>query len=149
MFDHLQHPQWPPRRPERSGMIAISLFFTIAVTSFVANSLFVPRMATQHLESTQLLQQHDSRGKSMQLPKVEIRRWNSTTRTLARKRALKCECHIDTQVSGQPIRHHASQFQMCKLVTEADKQWRKGYFSGAAVEMRWHCTDQFEALRSE
>jgi len=130
-------------------MIAISLFFTVAATSFAAHLRLVPRIATQHFESTQLLQQRDNRAKSMQLPKVEIRRWNSAIHTLARKRALKCECHIDTQVSGEPIRHHASQFQMCKLVTEADRQWRKGYFSAAAVEMRWHCNDQFEALRNE
>jgi hypothetical protein len=27
---------------------------------------------------------------------------------------------------------------MCNLITEADQQWRKGYFAGQGVEMRWH-----------
>jgi hypothetical protein len=31
---------------------------------------------------------------------------------------------------------------MCNLITEADKQWRKGYFAGQAVEMRWHCNGE-------
>jgi len=143
MFDSLEGRQWPPRRPERSGIVAIWLFFLMtAAISFAEKRWFAPAIALHSSESTKLLEHHGSHPGKVQVPDVEIRNLRPVRRTPARKHPRKCRCHIDTRGAQGLIHHHSSEFGMCKLITEPDKQWRQGYFAGQAVEMRWHCTGE-------
>jgi hypothetical protein len=89
--------------------------------------------------SDQALENHKRLGG---MPDVEIKRWQAITNVPAPKRALKCRCHIDTQIAGQIIDHHSSQFAMCKLVTQSDQEWHRGFFDRRGVLIRWHCTEQ-------
>jgi hypothetical protein len=143
MFDTFEGPKWLPRRPERSGIIAICLFFFMtAAISFAEKRFFVPAIALRSSDSTQLLEHHDRHSGKVQVPDVEIRSLRPATHTPARKHPRQCRCHIDTRGPQELIHHHSSEFGMCNVITDADKQWRKGYFAGEAVEMRWHCTGE-------
>jgi hypothetical protein len=142
MFELVQQPQWPPKRPERSGFLVISIFCITATIGFVARDhVFI---SSKHSESKnggasdQALENH----KRFAMPDVEIKRWQAITNVPAPKRALKCRCHIDTQIAGQIIDHHSSQFAMCKLVTHSDQEWHRGFFDRRGVLIRWHCTEQ-------
>ena len=140
MFDSLEPRRWLPRRPERSGIIAIWLFFFMtAAISLAERRLFVPAITLRSSENTKLLEPHEPRPPKVQAPDVEIRSLRPATRPPARKRPRQCRCHIDTRGPQEVIHHHSSQFGMCNLITAGDKQWKKGYFAGEAVEMRWHC----------
>ena len=142
MFELVQPQQWPPKRPERSGFLAISIFCITVTIGFLARDhVFI---SAKHSEpknggaSAQALENNKRLG----MPDVEIKRWQAMTNVPAPKRALKCRCHIDTQVEGQNIDHHSSQFAMCKLVTHSDQEWRRGFFDRRGVLIRWHCTEQ-------
>jgi hypothetical protein len=142
MFELVQQQQWPPKRPERSGFLAISIFCITVTIGFVARDHVF--FSSKHSESknggasAQALESH----KHLAMPDVEIRRWQAITNVPAPKRALKCRCHIDTRVEGQNIDHHSSQFAMCKLVTHSDQEWHRGFFDRQGVLIRWHCTEQ-------
>ena len=142
MFDLLQHSQWPPKRPERSGFLVISIFWITVAIGFVAQDhIFIN---SKHPESRnsgasdRALEGDTHSG----MPDVEIKRWQATAIVPAPKRALKCRCHIDTQVAGQTIDHHSTQFAMCKLVTHSDQEWHHGFFDRREVLIRWHCSEQ-------
>jgi hypothetical protein len=143
MFELLQQPQWPPKRPERSGFLAISIFCITVTIGFVARDpVFI---SSKHSELTHAgtSDQAPESQKRAAVPDVEIRRWQAITNVPAPKRALKCRCHIDTQAEGrQNIDHHASQFAMCKLVTHRDQEWHRGFFDRRGVLIRWHCTEE-------
>ena len=142
MFESVQQRQWPPKRPERSGFLAISIFCLTVTIGFVARDhVFI---SSKHSESknggasAQALESH----KHLVMPDVEIKRWQAITNVPAPKRALKCRCHIDTRAEGQNIDHHSSQFAMCELVTHSDQEWHRGFFDREAVLIRWHCTER-------
>jgi hypothetical protein len=145
MFELVQHPQWPPKRPERSGFLAISIFCITVTLGFVARDHIL--INPKHYESKNgaTSDQALERDKHSGMPDVEIKRWQVMTNVPVPKppkRALKCRCHIDTQVAGQTINHHSSQFAMCKLVTQSDQEWHRGFFDRRQVLIRWHCTEQ-------
>jgi hypothetical protein len=143
MFDSFEGPKWPLTRPERSGIIAIWLFcFLTAAISFAEKRFFVPAIALRASESTKLLEHHERHPGKLKVPDVEIRNLHPATPRPARKHPRQCRCHLDTRGPQELIHHHSSEFGMCNLITEADKQWRKGYFSGEAVDMRWHCAGE-------
>ena len=142
MFELVNKPQWPPKRPERSGFLAISIFCVTVSFGFVAQDhIFIK---SKHSESRnggasdQALESHKRSG----TPDVVIERWQATTIVPAPKRALKCRCHIDTQMAGRNIDHHSSQFAMCNLVSHTDQEWHHGFFDGRGVLIRWHCTER-------
>jgi hypothetical protein len=137
MFELVQHPQWPPKKPERSGFLAISIFWITVTVGFAARDhIFVN--SRNSISSGQSLESDKHSG----MPDVEIKRWQAITNVPAPKRALKCRCHIDTQVTGRTINHHSTQFAMCKLVTPSDQEWHRGFFDRQAVLIRWHCAEQ-------
>jgi hypothetical protein len=142
MFDLVQHPQWPPKRPERSGFLAISIFWITVTIGFAARDhIFINSKHSQSrnsISSSQSLESDQHSG----MPDVEIKRWQAITNVPAPKRGLKCRCHIDTQVAGRTINHHSTQFAMCKLVTPSDQEWHRGFFDRQQVLIRWHCAEQ-------
>ena len=142
MFEFVQHPQWPPKRPERSGFLAISIFWITVAIAFVARDHIM--INSKHSESKNGIASDQAleSDKHSGMPDVEIKRWQAITNVPAPKRALKCRCHIDTEVAGQAIDHHSSQFAMCKLVTHSDQEWHRGFFDRREVLIRWHCTEQ-------
>lgn len=142
MFELVQPPQWPPKRPERSGFLAISVFWIMVTIGFVARDhVFINSKHSESKNAGSSDQPLESRQRTA-APDVEIRRWQVMTNVPAPKSALKCRCHIDTQVEGQNIDHHSSQFAMCTLVTHSDQEWHSGFFDRRAVLIRWHCTEQ-------
>lgn len=142
MFELLQQLEWPPKRPERSGFLAISIFCITVAIGFVARDRVL--ISSEHSESKNAgtSDQAPESHKRAAAPDVEIRRWQAITNVPAPKRALKCRCHIDTQAEGQNIDHHPSQFAMCKLVTHGDQEWHRGFFDRRGVLIRWHCTEE-------
>ena len=142
MFELVQHPQWPPKRPERSGFLAISIFWITVTIGFAARDhIFINAKHSQSSNSISSGQSLES-DKHSRMPDVEIKRWQAITNVPAPKRALKCRCHIDTQVAGRTINHHSTQFAMCKLVTPSDQEWHRGFFDRREVLIRWHCVEQ-------
>jgi hypothetical protein len=142
MFELVQPRQWPPKRPERSGFLAISIFCITVTIGFVARDhMFKSPKHSEPKNGDASAQALESR-KRPGMPDVEIKRWRAITNVPAPKRALKCRCHIDTRVEGQNIDHHSSQFAMCKLVTHSDQEWHRGFFDRQGVLIRWHCTEQ-------
>jgi hypothetical protein len=141
MFELVQHPQWPPKRPERSGFLAISVFCITVAFGFVARDHVLVRSKPPESKNNVASDQAPETDKHSGMD-VEIKRWQAITIVPAPKRALKCRCHIDSQVAGQAITHHSSQFAMCKLVTQSDQQWHRGFFDRREVLIRWHCTEQ-------
>ena len=142
MFESVQPPQWPPKRPERSGFLAISVFCITVAIGFVARDhVFINSKHSESKNGGTADQALESRKRAA-APDVEIRRWQAMTNVPAPKRALKCRCHIDTQIASQSIDHHSSQFAMCKLVTHGDQEWHRGFFDRREVLIRWHCTEQ-------
>jgi hypothetical protein len=142
MFELVQQPQWPPKRPERSGFLAISIFCITVTIGFVARDrVFINSKHSESKNGGTSDQVLESRKRAA-APDVEIRRWQVITNVPAPKRALKCRCHIDSQAEGQNIDHHSSQFAMCKLVTHSDQEWHRGYFDRRGVLIRWHCTEE-------
>src|SRR5215472_2747739 len=141
MFELMQQRQWPPKRPECSGFLAISIFCIMVTIGFVARDrVFIPSKHSPLKGETSDRGLESHKGASA--PAVEIRRWQAMTNVPASKRALKCRCHIDTQIEGQNIDHHSSQFAMCTLVTHSDQEWHRGFFDRRKVLIRWHCTEQ-------
>jgi hypothetical protein len=141
MFELVQPPQWPPKRPERSGFLAISVFCITVTIGFVARDhlpVYAKHPEAKNAASDQGVESEKHAG----MPDVEIQRWQVMTNVPAPKRVLKCRCHIDTQVVGGRIDHHSSQFAMCKLVSQSDQQWRRGFFDRQEVLIRWHCAEQ-------
>jgi hypothetical protein len=142
MFDLVQPPQWPPKRPERSGFLAISIFCITVTIGFVARDHVL--INSKHSQSKnngasdQALESHKRFG----MPDVVTKKWQVMTNLPAPKRALKCRCHIDTREEGQTIDHHSSQFAMCKRITHSDEEWHRGFFDRREVLIRWHCTEQ-------
>jgi hypothetical protein len=120
MFELVRESQWLPKRPERSGFLAISIFcITVTIGVVAPDHMF---MNSKHSESKNggASDQALEGRKGFGIPDVEIKRWQAftaITNVPTPKRALKCRCHIDTQMAGQNINHHSSQFAMCKLVT--------------------------------
>lgn len=142
MFELVQQPQWPPKRPERSAFLAISIFCITVTIGFVARDrVFIDSKHSESKNGGTSDQALESR-KRAEAPDVEIRRWQAITNVPAPKRALKCRCHIDTQAEGQNIDHHSSQFAMCKVVTHSDQEWHRGFFDRRGVLIRWHCTEE-------
>jgi hypothetical protein len=142
MFESVQPPQWPPKRPERSGFLAISIFcITVTIGFVVRDHVFINSKLSESKNGGTSDQALESRKRAA-APDVEIRRWHAMTNVPAPKRVLKCRCHIDTQIAGQSIDHHSSQFAMCKLVTHSDQEWHRGFFDRREVLIRWHCTEQ-------
>jgi hypothetical protein len=142
MFDLVQHPQWPPKRPERTGFLVISIFWIAITIGFVVRDhIFINSKHPKSNNSAASDQSAES-DKPSGMPDVEIRRWRATTIVPAPKRALKCRCHLDTQVPGQTIDHHSTQFAMCKLITHSDQEWHRGFFDRREVLIRWHCAEQ-------
>jgi hypothetical protein len=142
VFELLEQPQWPPRRPERSGFLAISIFCITVTIGFVVPDLMFIHSQHSEAKNGAASDQALESDKRFGMPDVEIKRWRAITNVPAPKRALKCRCHIDTQMAGQIINHHSSQFAMCKLVTHSDQEWHRGFFDRREVLIRWHCTEQ-------
>ena len=146
MFELVQPPQWPPKRPERSGFLAISVFCVTIAFGFVARDHIL--VHSKHPESkNNLAPDQDPESDHHSGMDVEIKRWQAipivpAPAVPAPNRALKCRCHIDTEVAGEATRHHSSQFAMCKLVAQDDQQWHRGFFDRREVRIRWHCTEQ-------
>jgi hypothetical protein len=142
MFELVNKPPWPPKKPERSGFLAISIFCMTVALGFVAQDhMFIKSKHSEPRdggESGRALESHERSG----TPDVVIERWQAITIVPAPKRPRKCRCHIDTQVEGQNIDHHSSQFAMCKLVSHTDQEWRRGFFDGRGVLIRWHCIER-------
>lgn len=142
MFELVQPPQWPPKRPERSGFLAISIFCIMVTIGFVArNHVFINSKHPESKNAGSSDQPLENR-KPAAAPDVEIRRWQAVTNVPAPKRVLKCRCHIDTQIASQSIDHHSSQFAMCTVVTHSDQELHRGFFDRREVLIRWHCTEQ-------
>lgn len=140
MFQLIQSQQWHLRRPDRSGFIAVAAFSSALVIAIawpdnVANALRHPEDSDRQLERHEM-------SKTLLIPPVEINNWQIATTVPPRKHPRKCRCHIDTQAPEGTMIHHSSQFAMCKLITNDDRQWHKGLFAGIGVEIRWHCTEQ-------
>jgi hypothetical protein len=121
MFELVQPPQWPPKRPERSGFLAISIFCIMVTIGFVArNRVFINSKHPESKNAGSSDQPLENRKRAA-APDVEIRRWQAVTNVPAPKRVLKCRCHIDTQIASQSIDHHSSQFAMCTTVTQRSR----------------------------
>jgi hypothetical protein len=121
MFELVQPPQWPPKRPERSGFLAISIFCIMVTIGFVArNRVFINSKHPESKNAGSSDQPLENRKRAA-VPDVEIRRWQAVTNVPAPKRVLKCRCHIDTQIASQSIDHHSSQFAMCTTVTQRSR----------------------------
>jgi hypothetical protein len=142
MFELVQPPQWPPKRPERSGFLAISIFCIMVTIGFVArNRVFINSKHPESKNAGSSDQPLENRKRAA-APDVEIRRWQAVTNVPAPKRVLKCRCHIDTQIASQSIDHHSSQFAMCTTVTHCYQELHRGFFDRREVLIRWHCTEQ-------
>lgn len=142
MFELVQPPQWPPKRPERSAFLTIAIFCITAAIGFVARDHAFINSKHSESKSSETSDQALESRKRAAAPDVEIRRWQAMTNVPAPKRVLKCRCHVDTQIAGHSIDHHSSQFAMCKLVTHSDQEWHRGFFDRREVLIRWHCTEQ-------
>jgi len=141
MFESVEPPRWPPKRPERSGFLTVSIFCITVTFGFVARD-HIP-VNSKHPESKNTVApEQDLESDKRPGMDVEIKRWQAIPIVPAPKRALTCRCHIDTQVAGQATHHHSSQFAMCKLVAQGDQQWHRGFFYRREVLIRWHCTEQ-------
>jgi len=142
MFDLLEHSQWPPKRPERSGLLVISIFWITLAIGFVARDHVFVHAKHPESNNRSAPDQALESAKHSGMPDVEIKRWQGIRIVPAPKRALKCRCHIDTQVAGHAIDHHSSQFAMCKLITHSDQEWHRGFFDRREVLIRWHCAEE-------
>jgi hypothetical protein len=142
MFDLVQQPQWPLRRPDRSGFISIVAFSLTMSIGVIAMPHSIPDGLSHHLNSDPKFDGHEKKDKKVQIPQVEIKKWQIVTNAQALKRVKKCRCHIDTQATEESVNHHSSQFAMCKLVTDDDRKWHEGFFAGVRVQIRWHCAEQ-------
>ena len=142
MFELVQQPQGPLKRPERSGFLAISILcVTVTIGVVAPDHMFINSKHSELKNGGASDKALESR-KDFGMPDVEIKRWQAITNVPAPKRALKCRCHIDTQIAGQIIDHHSSQFAMCKIVTQNDQEGHRGFFDRRGVLIRWHCTEQ-------
>ena len=142
MFELVQPPQWPPKRPECSGFLAISIFCIMVTIGVVARNHVMINSKHPESKNAGSSDQPIENRKRAAAPDVEIRRWHTITNVPPPKRVLNCRCHIDTQIAGQRIDHHSSQFAMCKFVTHSDQEWRRGFFGRREALVRWHCTEQ-------
>jgi len=141
MFDDFDGPRWPLRRPERTGVIAICLFFFLTAAIGVGEKrFFAPSLERPPSKSIELVE-HSHREK-LEAPDVEIQSLRPASPAARSNHPSRCRCHIDTRAPEELVHHHSSQFAMCSLISEADKQWRKGFFAAEEVEMRWHCSDE-------
>ncbi len=142
MFELVNRPQWPPKRPERSGFLAILVFCMTVTIGFVTRDHIFINPKHSESKNGDGSDQADGSHKRLGTPDVVIKTWQVITNVPAPKRALKCRCHIDTQIAGHNIDHHSSQFAMCKLVSHTDQEWHRGFFDGRGALIRWHCTEQ-------
>ena len=140
MFESVEPPRWPPKRPERSGFLTISIFCITVTFGFVARDHIL--IHSKHESKNNFAPDQDLESENHSGMDVEIKRWQAIPTVPAPERALNCRCHIDTQVAGQATNHHSSQFALCKLVAEGDQQWRRGFFDRREVRIRWHCTER-------
>lgn len=141
MFELVQPPQWPPKRPERSGFLAISLFCITVTFGLVARDHIVWNFRHPESKNNVAPDQALETDKHSEMD-VEIKKWRAIPTVPAPKRVLHCRCHIDSQVAAHTVTHHSSQFAMCQLVTQSDQQWHRGFFNRREVLIRWHCTEQ-------
>jgi hypothetical protein len=140
MFEQLQGPPWYRHRPHNTGFFSVVLGLVL-VTTFPWLLRVIPNQARISSKSLELHQKQETHQGNKRLPAVEIVPPPQVVHKVAKAKPspTKCTCHIDTQAPGQDVVHHNTQFTLCNVVEESDKQWRQGLYFRAEVQIRWHC----------
>jgi len=122
--------------PYRRGMIAMWPFlFVIAGIGATEKRFPLPVIPHVLTVGTKHLERHQSHPGNVHAPM-----WKSEAYA---RRPLRCPqafAPMPTPYIGLSRAYPSSleRIRNVQLITEADKQWRKGYLAGQAVEMRWH-----------
>ena len=143
MFKQLQGTPWYRNRPYNTGLFAVVVGLALIVVAPLGLRIILRKDRASGAHSRLPPQQETPLDKKHSIA-VEIIRTPQITHNVTKAKAapIKCRCHIDTQAPEQEVVHHNTQFTLCNVVEESDKQWHQGLYFRAEVRIRWHCSPQ-------